>query len=76
MLIGTDTLTLKKTDVEVVHISSLGLWLFADGAEFFVDFNDYPDLLKANIQQLSGVTTDMLGNFHWKELDVVLSEKL
>ena len=68
MNIGTNILT--KNKVEVSHISSVGLWLFVDDAEFFVSFQDYPDLLNATISQLSEVTVDSIGDFHWEELDV------
>ena len=68
MNIGTNILT--KNKIEVSHISSVGLWLFVDDAEFFVSFQDYPDLLNATISQLSEVTVDSIGDFHWEELDV------
>lgn len=64
------TAILNKTKVEVVHISPIGLWLFADGSEFFVNFCDYPDLLNATIKQLNSVTMDSMGDFHWEELDI------
>jgi hypothetical protein len=31
------------TDTEVTSIQRTGFWVFVDGTEYFVDFEEYPD---------------------------------
>jgi len=54
---------------EVTDITFLGFWLWVDGHEYFVPFDDYPVFKNATVAQI--YTVERLGptQFHWPELD-------
>ena len=57
---------------EVVDISAHGLWLFANEAEHFLSFQEFPWFKSASISADLNVREELPGNFHWPELDVDL----
>ncbi len=58
--------------VEVLNISPKGLWLFLDGREHHLAFEDFPWFRSATIAQIGHV--ECIGNKHlyWPDLDVDL----
>jgi hypothetical protein len=60
----------KPTSVEVVDISSHGLWLLAGEVEHFLPFKEFPWFKTASISAVLNVTEESPGNFQWPELDV------
>jgi len=67
---GTST-----SPVEVTNIDRHGLWVFVNGKEYFLPYEEYPWFRTArvsdvlNVQLLHGV------HLHWPALDVDLSVK-
>jgi len=64
--------TISKTRTEVLNISASGLWLLADGQEYFLDFKEYPWFKGATVDQISDVELIHGHHLHWPGLDVDL----
>jgi len=43
--------------------------------ECFVSFQDYPDFLNATVKEINDFDVYMLGNFHWKNLDIDIEKE-
>ncbi len=65
---GTST-----SGVELSNVSQHGLWLFIDGKERYLPFDDFPWFLQATIEQLSRVERPSPDHLYWPALDVDLS---
>ena len=65
---GTST-----SDVELSNVSQHGLWLFIDGQERYLPFDDFPWFRQATIEQLSRVERPSPDHLYWPALDVDLS---
>ena len=65
---GTDT-----SEVEVTHIDSRGLWLYVDGREHYMLFDEFPWFADATVRQISHVERHSQDHFHWPDLDVDLT---
>jgi hypothetical protein len=59
----------SPTDTEVTSIQRTGFWVFVEGTEYFVDFEEYPDFKKATVSQIHSLRR-LKGGLHWDELDV------
>ena len=66
--LGTDT-----SVVEVTHIDMRGLWLFVDGKEHYLPFDEFPWFADATVRQISHVERLGADHMHWSELDVDLT---
>lgn len=55
---------------EVSGISSLGFWLLAGDREYFVPFDDYPDFLRATVEQIYRLDTLSPTQIYWPDLDI------
>jgi Protein of unknown function (DUF2442) len=58
---------------EVTHVSKHGFWLFLDGEELLVPFEQFPWFKKATIEQLSDVQWPTPNHLYWPQLDADLS---
>ena len=58
---------------EVTHVSKHGFWLFLDGEELLVSFEQFPWFKKATIGQLSDVHWPTPNHLYWPQLDADLS---
>ena len=58
--------------VEIQGVSNHGIWLYVEGAEYFLPYSAYPWFLNATIEQIYNV--ELLFGFHlrWPELDIDL----
>jgi hypothetical protein len=65
---GTSTST-----VEVTNISIHGFWLYVDGKEYFLPYEDYPWFKDARISEIHDVEIRHGFHLHWPKLDVDLS---
>jgi len=54
-------------------VSQHGLWLFIDGQERYLPFDDFPWFRQATIEQLSRVERPSPDHLYWPALDVDLS---
>jgi hypothetical protein len=59
--------------VEVTHIDTRGLWLYVDGKEHYMPFDEFPWFADATVRQISHVERHSLDTFHWPDLDVDLT---
>jgi hypothetical protein len=55
---------------EVTGVSAIGLWLLADDREYFVPFADYPDFLRATVEQIYRLENPSPTQFYWPDLDI------
>lgn len=62
----------KDISVQVENISSFGVWMFANGKEYFLSYRDYPYFKDQGIKSIQNVK--LLHGFHlyWPDLDVDL----
>ena len=67
------TLGANTSTVEVTHIDSRGLWLFVDGVEHYMPFDEFPWFADATVRQITTVERPTETHFHWPELDVDLT---
>lgn len=65
---GIDT----SAEVEVVHVSPHGVWLWVRGREFFLPHETFPWFLQATIRQVHNVVLLHDRHLHWPDLDVDL----
>jgi len=59
--------------VEVTHIDTRGLWLYVDGHEHYMPYDQFPWFEDATVKQISRVKRIRSGHFHWPDLDVDLT---
>lgn len=59
--------------LEVTNISQHGFWLFHDGKEYFLPYEDYPWFRDATVAKICRVEDHGGGHFYWPDLDVDLS---
>ena len=59
--------------VEVTHIDTRGLWLYVDGTEHCMPFDEFPWFADATVRQISRVQRLGPDHFHWPDLDVDLT---
>ncbi len=57
---------------EVVNISADGLWLLAEGQEYFLPYDDFPWFKKATVSQICNVRVPATHHLNWPDLDVDL----
>ena len=60
------------SEIEVLNISPRGFWLWIDGREHFIGFEDFPWFQSATIAQICNVTKVNEDHFFWPSLDVDL----
>ena len=65
-MIGTNT---SKISAQVTNIEHDGFWLLVADVEYFVAFEDYPELRDATIAQIHNFIQSFDG-LHWPDPDV------
>lgn len=55
---------------EIQNISSQGIWIFVNGQEFYMPFEDFPWFLKATIEQIYNLQFFHGKHLHWPSLDI------
>jgi len=58
---------------EVTHVSSHGVWLYTDGRELFLPFDDFPWFKDAPIGKIINVEQASPGHLRWPDLDIDLA---
>lgn len=58
---------------EVTNISPHGLWLFVDGSEHFLSFDEFPWFENATVREIHAVTRPSKNRLRWASLDVDLA---
>lgn len=59
-------------NVEVSNISMHGIWLYVNGKEYFLPYDEYPWFKDAKIKEIHNVQLLHESSLHWPELDVDL----
>ena len=62
----------KNISVNVENITSLGLWLFVNGHEYFLSYLDYPYFKDQTLKAIQNVELVHGYHLHWPDLDVDL----
>lgn len=62
----------STSQVEVLNIDVHGLWLFANGKEYFLGYDDFPWFRDAKVSDILGVELHHEFHLHWPSLDVDL----
>ena len=62
----------KSTSAGVENITPFGIWLFVNGREYFLSYQDYPYFRDRTLKSIQNV--QLLHGYHlyWPELDVDL----
>lgn len=62
----------KGTSVSVENITQFGIWMFVNGKEYFLSYEDYPYFEDQTVKSIQHVK--LLHGFHlfWPDLDVDL----
>ncbi|MCH7763885.1 MAG: DUF2442 domain-containing protein [Candidatus Marinimicrobia bacterium] len=64
----------KNTSLtEVSNISSHGVWIYTNGQEYFLSFEDFPWFKYAPVNKIINVEEPSSGHYYWPELDIDLS---
>lgn len=58
--------------VEVLNISPHGFWLFIEGREYYLGFDQFPWFRTATLSQLFNIEFSHSSHLHWPDLDVDL----
>ena len=58
--------------VEVTNISKHGFWLFVDGKEFFLSYDEHPWFKDAKVGDILDVELLHQSHLYWPKLDVDL----
>jgi len=60
---------------EVTNISSHGIWLFSQGQEMFLSYDDFPWFADVPIRMVINVQEPSPGHCYWPDLDVDLCQE-
>ena len=58
--------------VEILNISTQGIWLYVKGREYFLSHKEFPWFREARLSQISKVALRHGHHLHWPDLDVDL----
>ncbi len=58
--------------VEITNISTHGIWLFREGKEYFLPYEEFPWFKDAKISQIFNVDEVSEGHLYWPDLDIDL----
>ncbi len=62
--------------IEVTHISSHGIWLFAHNEELFMSYQDFPWFKEQAIGAVLNVEELSSGHYYWPAIDVELTKEI
>ncbi len=60
------------SELEVTNISSHGIWLFTNGEELFLSYQDFPWFKEAPVGKILHVEEPSPGHYFWPDLDIDL----
>ena len=66
----------STSEIEVTNISVHGIWLYTNGTEHFLPYDEYPWFKDKTVSQIANVEETSPGHYYWPDLDVDLSEKI
>ncbi len=71
-MMNSEQLGKIASDVEVINISTHGIWLLVGEREFFLSYEDFPWFKEVPIGNILRVEQPTPGHFYWPDLDVDL----
>jgi hypothetical protein len=64
----------KRTSaVEILNISSIGVWILVEGKEYLAAYDDFPWFKEAKIGEILAVEMPHSGHLYWPALDIDLA---
>jgi hypothetical protein len=63
----------NTSEVEVLNISTHGVWLLVEEKEFFAGYEDFPWFRDAKVSEILAVEMPHSGHLYWPLLDVDLA---
>ena len=66
----------STSPAEVTHISNHGVWLLADGCEWFMSYDDFPWFRDVVVGKILNIEEPAPGHYYWPDLDVDLTEEI
>ena len=70
--VSSEPLGTGTSEVEIMSISTHGVWLLAGEEELFLSYQDFPWFKNASVGQILSVQEPTPGHFYWPDLDVDL----
>jgi len=64
------------SETEVTNISAHGIWLYTQGTEYFLPYDQYPWFIDKTVSQITHVEETSPGHYYWPDIDVDLSENI
>ena len=64
---------ISTSNVEVLNVSSHGLWLYVRGKEYFLSYEDFPWFKDARLSEIRDVHLIHGRHLRWEALDVDLA---
>jgi len=61
------------SQIEVTNVDSQGLWLFVEGREYFLAYEDFPWFRESKLADILNVELYPEGHIYWPALDIDLS---
>ena len=69
----SETLGKSTSQVEITNLSEHGFWIYLDGTEHFLSFEDFPWFRDASVKKITNLQRLGPNHLFWPELDVDLS---
>jgi hypothetical protein len=66
----------SPSEIEVTNISGHGIWLYSNGTEYFLPYDQYPWFKDKTVSQITNVEESSPGHYYWPDLEVDLSESI
>jgi len=66
----------NTSEIEVTNISGHGIWLYTNGTEHYLPYDQYPWFKDKTVSQITNVEESSPGYYYWPDLDVDLSENI
>ncbi len=64
----------KRTSaVEVLNISSFGVWILVEDKEYFANYDEFPWFQNAKVSEILNVKMPHSGHLYWPSLDIDLA---
>ena len=73
---SSKSLGTNAREIEITNISKNGIWLWTDGKELFMDYDNFPWFKDASVRKILNVQEPSPGHFYWPDLDVDLSMEI
>jgi len=61
------------SQIEVTNVDSQGVWLFVEGREYFLPYENFPWFKESKLADILNVELYSGGHIYWPALDVDLS---